>query len=201
MSHGSYKLHVDDCDELPRLFQTVESTHVHGLADNFIGYLKKFADIILSSNSIITSCYLISPAVNLRQVNIVNKHNHLFPLRGPKGVSHPLVHVALDSLLKLIRSGGAGKVKGTDEAVVRVGFLHVGLHHDSLSRALLSYQQHPFALFGYCVDEIADADIIGDWYEDVGVVWRAHFGIDVVGDACGPGLPFAFVVDHVIEDC
>lgn len=40
MSHGSHKLHVDNCDELSRFFQTVESTHVHGLANNFIGDLK-----------------------------------------------------------------------------------------------------------------------------------------------------------------
>lgn len=73
--------------------------------------------------------YLVSPAVDLRQVDVVNEDDKLLPIGRAECVTHALFYVAFDGFLELEGRGGAGEVEGPVQVNIRTGFLHVGFHH------------------------------------------------------------------------
>lgn len=81
---------------------------------------------------------LVSPFVDNRHVDIINKHCHLFAGRRAVRVAHSLVHVALNRPLEHQWRGRRGEVKALTQVSFRIVFTHVPFDHDRLSCALLA---------------------------------------------------------------
>lgn len=81
---------------------------------------------------------LVSPFVDNRHVDIINKHRHLFASGRAVRVAHSLVHVALNRPLEHQWCGRRGEVKALTQMPFRIVFTHVPLDHDCLSCALLA---------------------------------------------------------------
>ena len=81
---------------------------------------------------------LVSPFVDNRHVDIINKHCHLFASRRAVRVAHSLVHVALNRPLEHQWRGSRGEVKALTQVSFRIVFTHIPLDHDRLSCALFA---------------------------------------------------------------
>ena len=81
---------------------------------------------------------LVSPFVDNRHVDIINKHCHLFAGRRAVRVAHSLVHVALNRPLEHQWRGRRGEVKALTQVSFRIVFTHIPFDHDRLSCALLA---------------------------------------------------------------
>ena len=81
---------------------------------------------------------LVSPFVDNRHVDIINKHCHLFACGRAVRVAHSLVHVALNRPLEHQWRGSRGEVKALTQVSFRIVFTHVPFDHDRLSCALLA---------------------------------------------------------------
>ena len=81
---------------------------------------------------------LVSPFVDNRHVDIINKHCHLFASRRAVRVAHSLVYVALNRPLEHQWRGSRGEVKALSQMSFRIVFTHVPFDHDRLSCALLA---------------------------------------------------------------
>ena len=81
---------------------------------------------------------LVSPFVDNRHVDIINKHCHLFAGRRAVRVAHSLVHVALNRPLEHQWRGRRREVKALTQVSFRIVFTHVPFDHDRLSCALLA---------------------------------------------------------------
>jgi hypothetical protein len=80
LTHGGDELHVDDRGEVTWFVEAVEATHLHELTHNLVSYL-------------------VAPLVDVRHVDIVDEHHHLFAARGTESAAHPLLHVTFYSFL------------------------------------------------------------------------------------------------------
>lgn len=81
LTHGGQELNVDNICKLPRFLQTVKSFHIDRLSNDFIRDL-------------------IAPLVDLREVDVVDEDYHFLTVAGAEGVTHALLHVALDCFLR-----------------------------------------------------------------------------------------------------
>ena len=77
MNHRCHELSVDQLMELTWLLQAVETFHLNHRSEHFIGRL-------------------ISPAVHLGDVDVINEHHQSFSQLRAENISHPLVHISLD---------------------------------------------------------------------------------------------------------
>jgi len=87
MDHCRKELDIDNVGKLSRLLETVETLGLHRLAGDFVGDL-------------------VSPFVDNRHVDVVNKHGHSLSTRRTVSCSDTLFHVALDNALEQHWSGG-----------------------------------------------------------------------------------------------